>query len=92
MIKALQEIFGRWYTEDSLIEKILLEHFQSLFTTNSFNTHLIISISFNTLNPTHFQTLSSPTTNQEIFKATSQLNKWKAPGPDDIPFGLFMEN
>ncbi|PNY14024.1 hypothetical protein L195_g010693 [Trifolium pratense] len=91
-IEAIKDSQGQIQHEDNMIEQILVEHFQTLFTKqNTKNITETVKVVEGKVSPEMHQMLSEAYTKEEVFQAIKDMKALAAPRPDGLP-ALFYHN
>jgi len=83
---------GEWCPDPSTTKTMVVDYFRSLFSLED-NAHpgpLDLSIAFPRLDPTMFQMLAAPFTNQDVLFALKGMHPCKAPGSDGFHAFFFQ--
>ncbi|MCI24354.1 hypothetical protein A2U01_0045537, partial [Trifolium medium] len=91
-IESIKDPSGVVCHEDDQIERILINHFKELFTSQvSTNVQETVNVVKNKINPNMYQMLSDEYTSLEVMQAIKDMKPLAAPGPDGLP-ALFYQN
>lgn len=91
-ISSLIDPRGSWTSNNDKLGLILLNYFNSLFTSEGVQPYILNHSRFTSLNPSDKAFLNQPFTPSEIKTAIWDLGSWKAPGPDGIQVGFYNDN
>ena len=92
-VEALRDRDGTWCTDEKLVQKIVVDHFQQLFTEeNDEQCRGFQSVqSYPVLNLEQRKRLADPFTEEEVHQVLKTMNPFKAPGPDGFQAFFFQE-
>ncbi|PNX85343.1 hypothetical protein L195_g041411 [Trifolium pratense] len=85
-IEKITDYHGHTHTDDGGIEKVLVDHFKTLFTKQDVQAIPdTIRVVKDKINTDMYQELNRHYTKEEVFQAIKDMKALAAPGPDGLP-------
>ncbi|PNX68482.1 hypothetical protein L195_g056192, partial [Trifolium pratense] len=85
-IEKITDSHGHTHTNDDGIEKVLVDHFKTLFTKQDAQAIPdTIRVVKDRINTDMYQELNRHFTKEEVFQAIKEMKALAAPGPDGLP-------
>ena len=90
-IKVLENERGLVLDNSDSIKEEILRYFEKLYTSPSGESWRVEGLDWSPISSESASRLESPFTEEEISKAIFQLDRDKAPGPDDFTIAVFQD-
>ena len=86
------KINGVWFYEESELREGLSHAFETLLIDNMSWRAELDGLSFSTLNPNDARNLELPFREEEVFIGLNEMERDKAPGPDDFTLAFWQDS